>query len=259
MQLSHSLNVMSIKRLAVLGILLGMPVLTLAATPCTLDANIPVAGMNTVAITAGVGELHITASSDDAVHVQVVLEQKSREFLWFFHWQSHATTQEIQAAQISQKQQGQRLVLSLTTPGNLDNDSVKQKWIMQVPARMGVDLNMKVGEATIDGVSGGVQADLNVGELDMDVPRGVLSAKLNVGQISVTSGTSQPGDISLSSNIGEAALYMSGKYMSHTGEHSGLGRSVNFAGKGPDSMHLSVNIGEVDLRVQPSTQSKPHS
>jgi len=247
------------KRIAILVLLLSLPLLAQAADPRVLNRDIPASGINIVAITAGVGELHITPSSDDAVHVQVNLEQKSREFLWFFHWRSRATTQEIQSAQIAQQQQGQRLMLSLTTLGNLSNDDVKQKWNVQMPARMAVDLNMKVGEATIDGIAGGVQADLNVGELDVDVPRGALSAKVNVGQISVTTGTSQPGNIILSSNIGEAALYMNGKYLSHMGEHNGLGRSIKYDAKGPDSMHLSVNIGEVDLRIEASVNSKPSS
>jgi hypothetical protein len=239
-----------LKGLIILGLLLCIPILAQAATPRMLDAEIPATGLNTLAISAGVGELHITPSSDDAVHVHVLLAQKSRDFLWFFHWQSRATTQEIQAAQISQKQQGQRLILSLTKPGDLDNQDVKQKWIVQVPARMALDLNMKVGEATIEGIEGGIQTVMNVGELDINVPHGALSAKLNVGQISVTTGTTQPGNILLTSNIGEAALYMNGKYISHRGEHGGLGRSVSLDGKGVDSMHLSVNIGEVDLHVE---------
>jgi len=244
------------KRIAILILLLGLPILAQAADPRMLNADIPATGINTLAITVGVGELHITPSSDDAVHVQVNLEQKSREFLWFFHWQSRATTQEIQTAQITRQRQGQRLILSLTTPGKLSNDDVKQRWNVQVPVRMDVDLNMKVGEATIDGVAGGVQATLNVGELNMDIPRGALSAKVNVGQISVTTDTSQRGNIALSSNIGEAALYMNGKHIKQAGEHSGLGRSVNLNGSGPDSMNLSVNIGEVDLRVEPLNDGK---
>ncbi|HVC28593.1 MAG TPA: hypothetical protein VNF48_03510 [Gammaproteobacteria bacterium] len=242
------------KRIAILILLLGLPLLAQAADPRILNTDIPASGFDAVAISAGVGELHITPSTDDAVHVQVSLEQKSSEFLWFFHWQSRATAQEIQSAQITQQQQGQQLILSLTTPGKLSNDDVKQKWDVQVPARMAVDLNMKVGEATIDGVAGGVQVTLNVGELNVDIPRGVLNAKINVGQISVTTGTSQPGNIALSSNIGEAALYMHGKHIKHVGEHSGLGSSVNLNGSGHDSMNLSVNIGEVDLRVESSAK-----
>ncbi|MDE2090745.1 MAG: hypothetical protein KGJ08_02435 [Gammaproteobacteria bacterium] len=244
------------KRIVILVLLLALPLLAQAAEPRMLDANIPAAGMNTVAIIAGISEIHITPSSDDVIHVHVILEQNSGDVLWFLHWQSPSAAQEIQAAQISQKRQGQRLVLSLSTTGNLDNDNVKQKWIMQVPERMGVDLDMKVGEASVDGIAGGVRADMNVGELDMDVPRGALSAKINVGQISATTGTLQPGKILLSSNIGQASLYMNGKYLSHAGEHSGLGRKVTIDGSGPDSMHFSVNIGEVDLRVESDTDKK---
>jgi len=237
------------KRIATLGCLLAIPLLAQAAAPRILRADIPASGINTLAITVGVGELQVMPSSDDAVHVQVDLEQKSREFLWFFHWQSRATAQEIQAAQITQEKQGQRLVLSLTTPNKLSKDDVKQKWIMQVPARLAVELTMKVGQASIRGIEGGVKAGLNVGELNLDVPRGSLKAKINVGQITAATDTAHPGSIALSSSIGEAALYMHGRYISHAGEHSGLGRNININGNGPDNMTLRVNVGEVDLRV----------
>ena len=210
-------------------------------------------------ITAGVGELHIKPSTDDAVHVQVSLEQKSSEFLWFFHWQSRATAQEIQSAQITQQQQGQHLILSLTTPGKLNNDDVKQKWNVQVPARMAVDLNMKVGEATIEGVAGGVQATAERGRAGCRCAAWGFERQAQRGadQRHHRHHASRAIFV-LSSNIGEAVLYMHGKYISHAGEHSGLGRSVSLNGSGPDSMHLSVNIGEVDLRVQSSAQLKPN-
>ncbi len=240
------------KRRVIFGVLLALPLLANASEPRMLHADMPATGITGLAITAGVGEVHITPSTDDAVHVHVILKQKSNEFLWFFHWQSRATVQQIQAAQISQQRQGQHLVLSLSNLGKMDNDDVKQKWIVQMPAHLALDLKMNVGEVTIEGVSGGVQTTLNVGELNMDVPRGSLDAKINVGQISVTTATDQPGDISLSSNIGEAALYQGGKYITHAGRHHGLGRSIYLNGNGPDSIQLSVNIGEVDLRVEPA-------
>ena len=148
-------------------------------------------------------------------------------------------------------------MLSLTTPGKLNNNDVKQTWNVQAPVRLGVDLNMKVGQADISGIVGGVHADLNVGELDLDTPGGPLNAKVNVGQITAKSASQQIGVIKLSSNIGEAARYMHGKYVSHAGEHSGLGRSINVGGNGPDNMQLSVNVGEVDLRIEP-VGNAPH-
>jgi hypothetical protein len=248
-----------VKRYAILALLLGLPLLTQAAEPRVLNADIPAKGIDTLALAIGIGELRITSSSDDALHIRVSLQQKSGEFLWFFHWHPRATLQEIQSAQITQKIQGKRLVLSLTTPTKFNSDDVKQKWVIALPERMALDLNMKVGEATISGIAGGVQADLNVGELNVEVPRGALNAKVNVGQISVDTDTQLPGNIVLSSNIGEAVLYMNGKHIRHAGNHTGLGRRIDLDGSGPDSMNLKVNVGEVDLRINSSFGSRPNS
>ncbi|MGH8337461.1 MAG: hypothetical protein ACRETL_11710, partial [Gammaproteobacteria bacterium] len=60
------------------------------------------------------------------------------------------------------------------------------------------------------------------------------------------------------SSIGEAALFMNGKHVGEGGRHSGLGRRIHLPGNGPDSMNLSVNVGEVDLRLTaPGAGAKP--
>lgn len=244
------------KRLVILSVLLLLPVLTQAAANRVLTADIPASGVNTLVITAGVGELRVSPSNDDAVHVSIRLEQKSREFLWFFHWQSSTTTREIQSAEIVQQRQGSRLDLSLGSSSKLDTNQVKQHWELQIPVRLELGINMKVGQITVSGIAGGVRTDLNVGETDLDTPGGPLSAKINVGQISATSASTQLGPIDLASDIGEAALFMNGKMVRGGGRHSGLGRRIHLAGSGPDSMSLSVNVGEVDLRINSPRSSK---
>ena len=127
---------------------------------------------------------------------------------------------------------------------------------MQVPGRLALSVAMKVGQASIEGIAGGVSARLNVGQLDVNTPRGPLSAEVNVGQIRAVSASTQPGDISLSTTIGDAALYMNGKFVGHAGARNGLGRSINVSGTGADSMKLNVNVGEVELRVTPAGSDK---
>lgn len=246
------------QRLAALGLLLALPALACAAGNRTLSADIPAGGINTLTITAGVGELRVTPSADDAVHVSVRLEQKSREFLWFFHWQSNATTRAIQSAKIVEQRVNDQLTLSLGTTDKLDTNQVKQHWVLQIPARLALAIDMKVGQVNVNGIAGGVRADLNVGEIDLDTPHGPLNASVNVGQISANSASTQLGVIDLSSDIGEAALFRDGKPVRSVGRHTGLGRRIHLDGSGPDSMRLSVNVGEVDLRLNsPLPQSKP--
>lgn len=239
------------RRLIALILLCVLPALAAAQTSGgrTLATDVPAVKLTSVTLAVGVGELRVTPSSDDAVHVRVTLQQKSRQVLWFFHWQSRATTREIQSAQIQTTQSGGQLNVSLGTTGKLDTNQVKQNWDVQIPARMSLGVDMKVGQVNVSGVTGGVKIALNVGEIDLDTPSGPMSARVNVGQIRAKSGSRQLGSVDLASDIGEAVLFVNGKQVRDSGRHSGLGRRVHVAGSGPDNMDLSVNVGEVNLHI----------
>lgn len=221
----------------------------------TLNAEIPAVALKRLKLHIGVGEVHVSASSDDKVHVQVTLRQKEQEFLWFFHWVSKGTAADIAAASISQRQEGDSLELGLNYKGNTDSDELKQEWEVQLPARLALDTDMKVGELNIKDVSGGVDAALNVGELSIEVPRGPMKAVVNVGEIRARSGSADYGKIKLSSTIGEAVLTVNGERGGFH-DHGGLGNSVSADGKGHEDMDLSVNIGEVSLRIESQAAAK---
>lgn len=216
----------------------------------TLTADVPANGINTLALDMGVGEVSVKPSSDDSVHVQVRLRQKDEEYLWFFHWASAGTEKDIAAARIEQQKTGDKLRLSLDYPSD-KQDNIRQEWQIEVPVRMALDAQMKVGQLNIDGPAGGVDATLNVGELDINTPKGPIRAEVNVGQIRAVSRSTQPGAISASSNIGDVTVYQHGKFVDRDSERHGLGRNVDLPGTGPDGMHLTINVGEVILKVLP--------
>ncbi|HSC47858.1 MAG TPA: hypothetical protein VLG68_07215 [Gammaproteobacteria bacterium] len=236
--------------LLLFGLIPGLALADAGPIARTLNADIPAAGLDTLALRVGVGAVHLTAAGDDRVHVVVKLRQKEQEFLWFFHWASSGSAQDIAAASITQERQGGRLSLSIKYPSKDDEEDLKQEWQVQLPARLAAKVDMNVGELSIEGNAGGVDAKLNVGELSIDSLRGPLSASVNVGEIRVKSASAQHGEISLSSNIGDAELYIKGE-KSGSKSHGGLGNSLSLEGSGPDNMKLSVNIGEVSLRLAP--------
>lgn len=215
--------------------------------PRTLNADFDTAGLDKLALDAGVGEMHVHPSPDGRVHVQVTLRPKEQEFMWFFHWMSQGTARGIAAASIRQEKQDGTLRLSLDYP-DVQQDNLKQEWEVEAPAKLALDARLKVGELTIEGVAGGVIARLNVGELSINTPKGAIDGEVNVGEIRAKSQSSVHGKINLSSNIGEAVLYLEGKQSGYH-EHGGLGNSVSADGDGPDSMRLSVNVGEASLRL----------
>lgn len=237
------------KRLVLLGLLLSVTCAARAAGPWELATDIPAAGLQRVVLNVGVGEVRVSPSGDDAVHVHVTLRPKQREFLWFFHWRSSGTAREIAGATLNQRVQGGTLRLSLHYPTD-HSDDVRQLWTVQLPARMALATHMKVGQLIVNGVSGGVSAKLNVGQVALDVPRGALNVDVNVGEIRARSHSAEHGDIALSSTIGQAQLYIAGKRIG-TGEAHGLGVVVDETGTGPGPMRLKVNIGEVSLHITP--------
>src|SRR5579862_9737250 len=198
----------------------------------TLNADIPAKGLNSFSLHVGVGEAHLTASSDEQIHVVVKLKKKQEEFLWFFHWMSEGTEKDISAASIKQERHGDRLYLSLDYPSRDGEENLKQEWQVQLPARLAAKVDMNVGDLSIEGNATGVDAKLNVGELTIDSLSGPLSGKVNVGEIRAKSTSARHGEISLSSSIGDAELYIQGE---KTGAKArgGLGNSLTLDGDGP--------------------------
>ncbi|HEY1991110.1 MAG TPA: hypothetical protein VGH71_01525 [Gammaproteobacteria bacterium] len=241
------------KHVAALLLLSALPLAASAdpasSMPRTLKADVVSAGVSSVALEVGVGELHVTASGDDKVHVQVTLRHKQRQFMWFFHWMDGGSADQIAAAAIQQKSSGDRLTLSLSYPHS-GNDDMKQEWDVQLPARLRLDAAMEVGDLGVEGVAGGVTAKLNVGEVSIDVPQGSIDASVDVGEIRAKSATARHGKIQLATNIGDAVLVMQGSESGYH-DHGGLGTRVSLDGSGPDAMQLKVNIGDVSLHVTP--------
>lgn len=243
------------KRLLCASLLALLPLAAQADAPRVLSADIPAAGLDTVGLEVGVGEVHVTVSSDEKIHAHVTLRRKQREFMWFFHWMTEGSTSAIATAALAQRSSGGRLDLSLALPHQGDQQDVDQEWDLQLPARLKLEADMQVGNLSIDGVAGGVKAKLNVGELTLDLPRGAIDAEVNVGEIRARSASSKHGHINLGSSIGDAALIMQGTESGYH-EHGGLGNQVSLDGGGPDDMRLRLNIGEVTLHLNPQDEGK---
>lgn len=243
------------KRAILILLFMSLPLASNAAAKRTLQSGMPAAKVTHVTINAGVGQLKLTPSTDDQLHVKVKLEQKSENFLWFFHWMSQTTAKKIAAITLQQKTENDGVTYSLGYPDHFDDGDVKQNWTIEVPARLAVKVRMKVGELSLSGMSGGVDAKLEVGQVTLKTLRGPIKASVNVGQIRATSGSTQPGNIHLSSSIGDAHLQMPNWNDNDNADRTGLGRTVNVAGKGPDSMDLQVNIGDVRLQIEPAAAS----
>ena len=231
-----------------------------AEAPDALSADVPATGLTHLSFAAGTGEVKITASADEAVHVRLDLEQQRRSFLWLFHWMSDSTAQDLAGARLKQERSGDGLSVSLAYPSGDSHSDVKQKWTVQVPARFGLDAEMDAGRLVIRGVGGGVSARLGAGDLAIRVPGGSLKVSVRAGRVHVISDTAQPGRLSVQSRFGLAALSFEGKlYAPPPSAFHFFGNSELQQGSGKDDIEVRVTAGEADLSVGPVGDYKDYN
>ena len=222
-----------------------------------LSADIPAGGVQRVTLAAGAGEMHITPSGDDAVHVRLDLQQNERSFLWVYHWMSGTTAKDLEGATLVLDRQGASLSLRLAYPGGAGHDDVQQKWIVQLPAHLAVSAWQQAGELKIQGMQAGVTAHLNYGDLEILTSDGPLQASMIAGRLHAISDSAHPGAIRVGSSFGLGLLSLNGKYYGPPECHR-FWCSIHLSGNteeqqagGKDDMDLHTTFGLADLRVGP--------
>ncbi|MGE5625373.1 MAG: hypothetical protein ACM3ZT_07485 [Bacillota bacterium] len=236
---------------------LGLFAGTAWAAPSVLTADIPASGMQRFVFEAGDGEVRITPSSDEAVHVQVELQQSEKSLFGLYHWLSDDTARDMHAVVLKQARQGTDLKLTLAYPNDATHDDIKEKWILLLPARLAVDANMQAGQLVIKGIAGGVVASLKGGDLEIHVPKGPVHANLSGGRLSVVSDDLKPGNVKVASDFGLAIMDLNGRYYGPPERHGFLsslhfwGNTVEQPAAGGDEIQLKVFGGLAVLRVGP--------
>ncbi|HEV7165371.1 MAG TPA: hypothetical protein VGO35_08295 [Gammaproteobacteria bacterium] len=220
-----------------------------------LSLEMPAASITKLAVSAGPGEMKVTPSTDGKVHVQLDLRQRERSVLWLFNWLSGETARDVKGAMLKVDRHGYAPSVSLVYPSGDSHSDVQEKWIISVPAKLMVDVEMQAGRAVIDGMQGGIKLHLTAGEAVIHAAGGPVQASVTYGRLHVISDTVKPGIMTLESKHGLAVLSWDGKYYGLVQEHGFMssvhlvGNRVVERGPGPDNMDLSVYAGEVDLRV----------
>ncbi|MGB9430566.1 MAG: hypothetical protein WCC11_11940 [Gammaproteobacteria bacterium] len=211
-----------------------------------VQAVLPAAGVSEVDITANVGKVTITPSSDTNVHVSVTLKP-SGSFLGFITPRNSATA--ARGASFGHVLDNGILKLGMQYPADTDGGSaISEDWTVAVPATMQVNTQLNVGKLHVTGISGGVQARMNVGDIVLDVSGGPLQITANVGKIQATVHSLNYATVSLGASVGTTALSVDGVTV---GDHqkTGAGDSLTYKMSGKDAISLQVTTGKASLAL----------
>lgn len=180
----------------------------------------PAKSIHAVRVDFTVGELNIEGTRGDEVVVKLYVHCKR---------ESDKCDEMARDLTLDARSRGDRMDITVEGHSLFDSDDYWVEAIIQVPARVSLDIEMPVGEVSIRDV-----------ESDVDL-------RLKVGEATIEMREEKVGRVSAGITIGEATI----DARSGREQVEGLfGRRVRWAeGRGPARVDVHVGIGEASVRL----------
>jgi hypothetical protein len=137
---------------------------------------------------------------------------------------------------------------------NAAEGNVEATWTITVPARFSARVDAHDGSVRINGLEAGVDATVNSGlrgrrgSLDVEVPSRRLNLTMGVGEITAKRRSSDFSSAVVRSTVGDAELFLLGHEIVAP-RKPGPGHRVTLDGRGPDTLSLTVSVGDVSLKI----------
>ena len=214
----------------------------LAATPRTLQGEVPATGLEIVRLDAGVGDIDVVAV-DTADLVTVEVQLKARRGGFFSSLKK--AQREVDEAEL--RMDISKGVLRLEIETESDDRHFEERWILGLPAHLDFDLDLGVGDVDIRGLAGTLTADIGVGDLTAEAVSGSISIDIGVGDATVKAAAVDYGSVDGSGGVGNAELMVRGRKISSSGF---VGASTEWTGEGPHSIEISAGVGDAKVTLE---------
>lgn len=221
--------------LAILGLTFAA-----AAEERVLTGTFPAAGISSMKVTNGVGDVAITAASVSDITVEVTLiPRRGGLFSSYRHAQD-----EVDSAKLASRTNGNELVLGLESSSN--EPRFEARWVVVMPADIAVGLEAGVGDVTIRGLAAGVDLEVGVGDAVIEVTGGSIDLEVGVGDATVQGPANAYGDVEASGGVGSSDLVVRDQRVSGEGF---VGQSSSWRGDGPHAISVEVGVGDARVRL----------
>ncbi len=224
-----------------LGLLLAWVLPTHAATERTLGHTVSAAGVERVAIEAGVGDIRVLAVAGETVDISVVLTPRRGGVFSSMRQAERDVEQSELRSDISNGQ------LALEVAADSDDPRFEERWTVRIPARIGVELQLGVGDIAVTGLAGSVDVEVGVGDVTVEDAAGDVFANAGVGEVTVSGSADSYGSVSVSGGVGDVGLTVRGTHVDSQGV---VGRSATWSGPGPARIDVEVGVGDASITLQ---------
>ncbi len=212
-----------------------------------LATTIPAAGVSSLELVAGEGQVDVGVTSADQIEIAVALESRLNGATLIHGVAADAARTSLDAA-VSGHAVRARVTGAL-------GEGLVERWTVRVPARLAADVTLRHGDIHITGLEGGVHASTDsgfghdAGAIDVDVPRGSLTLTMGMGTIHARIGATPPGTIDVQSRVGRARLALDGHNLD-TDHEPGPGERVRLTGDGTEGVRVHVSVGDAFVTIR---------
>ncbi len=232
------------KKISLLAILLATFAVSVdASDQRTLTHSEPVAAIEVLDLSSGIGDVKITAREgvdDIAIEVQLTPRRGG-----FFSSKRQAE-RAVEEASLRATSKGHRLVLRIDPPADEDR-RFEERWTIEIPAHVRVTLDHGVGDVVIRGVAAGIEIDSGVGDVNVQVLEGDVTIDLGVGTAVVHAPASAYASAEGAGGVGNARLTVLGKRIESGGF---VGHSASWTGGGSHHIEVSVGVGDAVITLE---------
>lgn len=216
----------SAHRLAIILAVLGVGLFATAAradvTVRSLNQDLPVGDARSVGFHAPVGELQVVPADGDSIRAEVALRCERDG--------DSRCEKAARDVDLRIRTQGDRILVDVDDWPKLGSHGLSVRARLEVPRGRSIEVDMGVGEVSIDGVDSDVEVDVGVGEISVTMPEAAVRS------------------VDLDSGVGEVTLRVGGRTIDGTGF---VGGSLEWKdGPGRASIELDSGVGEIHVTLE---------
>lgn len=213
-------EVLALASTLTLGAILSFPVSARAdVTVRTLNQDLVAGSVESVGFHGPVGELQVVGVDGGSVRAEVALRcDRDRDT---------RCREAAERVDLRVRRTGDRIELEVDDWPKLGGRGLSVRARLEVPRGLAVEIDMGVGEVSVEGMGSDVEVDVGVGE------------------VSVEMAESAVGSVNLDSGVGEVTLRIGGRTIDGTGF---VGGALSWK-DGPGDGHVEVDTGVGEIRV----------
>lgn len=207
----------------------------------TLSKIVAVSSVERVSVDAGVGSLDVAPAPGDQLMVSVRLKPRRGGI---FSSMERALEQ-VEEAELVDETVGDTLYLEVSAPSG--DRRFEERWILQLPRDLHVDLEIGVGDISVRDIAGDIAAEVGVGDVTIVAGGGDISIELGVGDAEIEGMADTFGAVEASGGVGEADIVVRGQKISRGGF---VGHEASWTGDGDARIAVEVGVGEAVVRLR---------